>query len=326
MIMKRNIILISIFITSAVLMYFLFWDSKEAQEGGGEVVVDMSMKDRLREDVEVITSVTPPRNHNNIESLNKVANHIFGEFEKTGCELQRQYFSVNEKEYQNVICSFGVENSKRIVVGAHYDVDGNTPGADDNASAVAGLLELARLMHKNNPKLEYRIDFVAYSLEELPHFRTDNMGSAVHAKSLADEGVEVELMIALEMIGYFTDEKDSQKYPSPVLKPFYPDQGNFIAIVGKFGQGDVAKKVKNTMTQNCQVDVQSLSAPKSLAGIDFSDHQNYWKQGFNAVMITDTSFYRNPNYHKKTDTMDTLDFEKMAQVVNGVYHVIVEYQ
>jgi Zn-dependent M28 family amino/carboxypeptidase len=170
------------------------------------------------------------------------------------------------------------------------------------------------------------VDLVAYSLEELPYFRTENMGSAVHARSLKEAQVKVEVMICLEMIGYFTSEENSQAYPTDLLKTIYPTRGDFIAVIGRLGQGDTVTKVKRSMLENSTIPVQSISAPASLRGIDFSDHQNYWKAGWEAVMITDTSFYRNPNYHQSTDTIDTLDFEKMEQVMEGVYGAVTEWQ
>lgn len=326
--MKKALILTSaivLIISTGLIVVVnpLFFNKKEDNSvAGDELRVN---KERLYLDVEKLTSINPPRNYNNVESLDKAAEHIFTEFDKLDCSIERQYFPVGDKEYQNVICSFGDEKAKRIVIGAHYDVDGDQPGADDNASAVAGLLELARLINVNKPNLDYRIDFVAYSLEEMPHFKTENMGSAVHAKSLKEENAEVELMICLEMIGYFTEEENSQKYPTSLMKTVYPNRGNFIAVVSKLGQGSITRKVKREMIANSDIEVYSINAPTNLPGIDFSDHQSYWKEGYNAVMVTDTSFFRNPNYHKQTDTIDTLNFDKMAQVVEGIYGAVINY-
>ena len=280
-------------------------------------------KAQLYADVQYLTEQNPPRNAFNVASLNQSADYIFQEFKKMSPRVQYQAFMVEEQEYKNIICSLGPEEGERIIVGAHYDVCGDQPGADDNASGVAGLLAIARLVHELNPELKYRLDFVAFALEEPPYFKTDAMGSAVHAKSLRAANVKVKGMICLEMIGYYSEEKESQRYPVAAMKAIYPDKANFISVVGNMGQGALVKHVKNHIKAGSQMPVESLTAPASVPGVDFSDHLNYWKYDFPAIMITNTSFYRNPNYHQPTDTIDTLDFDKMAEVVKGVYWSII---
>ncbi|GEO06180.1 hypothetical protein AAE02nite_38440 [Adhaeribacter aerolatus] len=279
-------------------------------------------KDRLYADVEFLTQVTPPRNAFNVASLNKSAAYIYQQFGKISDRVIYQTFKVGPQEYKNIILSVGPETGERIVVGAHYDVCGDQPGADDNASGVAGLLEIARMVHEQKPDLRYRIDFVAFALEEPPYFKTDDMGSAVHAKSLAAAGVKLRGMVCLEMIGYYSEKKNSQRYPA-ALKAIYPDKGNFISVVGNMGQGNLVKHLKKYMQAGSQIDVESLTAPASVPGVDFSDHLNYWRYNYPAAMITNTAFFRNPHYHLESDTIDTLDFSKMAEVVKGVYWAIV---
>jgi hypothetical protein len=280
-------------------------------------------KDRMYADVKFLTDIRPYRNAGNIQSLNKAAEYVLGEFGKTGCRAEVQRLTSKGREYKNVVCSFGPEEGNRIIVGAHYDVYGDQPGADDNASGVAGLLELARLVGTVKPDLKYRTDFVAFTLEEPQYFRTRHMGSHVYAKSLYETGVKARAMIALEMIGYFTDSPKSQRYPLPFLKWFYPDKGNYIAVVGKWRQGNLAGEVQKSMRAASKVPVESIAAPAFIPGIDFSDHQSFWRFGYKAVMITDTAFYRNHNYHKPTDTIGTLDFDKMSEVARGLYWTIV---
>ena len=180
-----------------------------------------------------------------------------------------------------------------MVVGAHYDVCGNQPGADDNASGVAGLLELARML--SDCQLKYRIDLVAFALEEPPYFRSPSMGSYIHAKSLADNQIRVKGMISLEMIGYFTEKKRTQEYPVGILKLFYGNRGNYITVVRKFSDGKFSRRFTRSF-RDAKLPVKSFQGPRFLPGIDYSDHLNYWNHGFSAVMITDTSFYRNKNY------------------------------
>jgi Zn-dependent M28 family amino/carboxypeptidase len=280
-------------------------------------------RERLYADVEKLTSVTSPRNHANLSSLNTIADYISDEFKKLDCKAEFQNYTANGYEYKNVLTSFGPKTGERIIVGAHYDVCGNQPGADDNASAVAGMLEVARLINELKPELKHRVDFAAYTLEEPPYFRTKYMGSAVHAKSLSKAGVKVKVMICLEMIGYFSEKEHSQKYPLFFMKWFYPDKANYISLVGKVGQCKIVNEVKKFMKQASDMDVQTANVPRFIPGIDFSDHLNYWNENYKAIMVTDTAFYRNPNYHSSTDTIDTLDFDKMAEVVNGIYWAVV---
>ncbi len=284
-------------------------------------------KKRLQQDVQTLTAMVPPRNAKNVVSLDKSAEYILEEFRKTGGRTEIQAFTQDGKEYKNVICSFGPEAGERIIVGAHYDVQGDQPGADDNASGVAGLLELSRLVHSLKMKHKCRIDFVAYTLEEgqfRKHPFARHYGSYIHAKSLAQAGISVRAMFSLEMIGYFSDRPKSQKYPLFFLRWFYPDKGNFITVVGKWGQGSLVKKVKKSLAAASRVPVEALAATSFLPGVSFSDHQSYWKFNYPAVMITDTAFYRNKNYHKPGDTADTLDFDRMAEVVKGLYWTLVQ--
>lgn len=281
--------------------------------------------ERMRRDVRVLTSITPARNAYNIASLDKSADYITAEFGKTGCRIDRQYFSNKDKRYQNIVCSFGPEDAERIVIGAHYDVKGEQPGADDNASGVAGMLEIARLIGETKAPIRHRVDLVAFTLEEREFLReplrTRKLGSYTYAKGLHESGARVRLMMALEMIGYFSDKPGSQRYPL-FLKWFYPDKGNYIAVVGSLGEGLAVQDIKRHMSAACRIPVESLSAPSLIPGVNFSDHHSFWRFGYRAIMITDTAFYRNPNYHRATDTVETLDFGKMAEVVKGVYWTI----
>jgi hypothetical protein len=278
---------------------------------------------RLHADVEFLTSLQPARNYENLASLNKAADYIHAELAKLGVVVQEQKYRVEGHEYRNIIASFGPAAAERIIVGAHYDVCGDQPGADDNASAVAGLLETARLLHAQAPTLRHRIDFVAFSLEEPPFFATEHMGSAVHAKSVHAEKATVRAMICYEMIGYFRDEPGSQRFPNPELAKLFPSTGNFITVVGRLGQEAFTQQIKTLMQAHSTIDVQSINLPATQSLASLSDHRNYWHYGYPAVMINDTSFLRNPNYHQPTDTIDTLNFRRMAEVVNGVYGALL---
>ncbi len=154
------------------------------------------------------------------------------------------------------------------------------------------------------------------------YFKTEYMGSYIHAKSLADNKTEVYGMISLEMIGYFKDEKKSQSYPLGILSLFYGNKGNYITLVKKFGAGQFARRFCRKYKSTDVIRTKKFTGPPALPGIDFSDHMNYWKFGFSALMITDTSFYRNKNYHKPTDTMETLDINRMAKVIDDVFKTL----
>lgn len=277
---------------------------------------------RIENDLRVITKSEKSRDYKNVETLNLVADYIFKELLKTCDTVYYQTYQVNGIEYKNVVGSIGQDNPERIVLGAHYDVAGEQEGADDNTSGVVGLLELSRLLSKDI--LNYRIDFVAYTLEEPPFFGTEHMGSNIHAKSLFDDGANVKGMICLEMIGYFNDEPKSQSYPVGFLKLFYGSKGDYITVVQKFGNGKFGRQVKRLMKNQGLIKTKSFSGPAKMPGVDFSDHKNYWKYGYSAVMITNTAFYRNKNYHEKTDKMETLDLKRMALVIDEVYLTLKE--
>lgn len=277
----------------------------------------------IKQHLTTITKREKARHFANPEVLDSVAAYIYQEFEKSADSVYYQTYSANGTIYRNVIAVFGSKNEKRIIVGAHYDVCGNQEGADDNGSGTVALLELSRMLKGKD--LKNRIDLVAYTLEEPPFFRTDYMGSAIHAKSIEPIKDQVLGMISLEMIGYFSDKKNSQEYPLGILKWFYGGKGNYITLVRKNTAGKFVKRFIRHYKKTKQIRTKKFAAPRSLPGIDFSDHLNYWNLGIDALMITDTSFYRNKNYHKETDTMETLDFCRMAKVIDASYQVLVSY-
>lgn len=276
-----------------------------------------------------------PRSHEQFRNLELTADYIAREFTAAGASVAAQEVRVQEAKYRNVVARFGPATGPLLVIGAHYDSHGDavegakkprgytpethTPGADDNASGVAGLLELARLLGKAPPPRP--VELVAYVLEEPPNFRTENMGSAWHARALRASNREVELMLSLEMIGTFSDAPGSQQYPRPGMEWLYTDRGDFIALVGKWSDFGTVRRAKAAMAGATSLPVRSINAPPALPGIDFSDHRSYWVEGFPALMVTDTAFMRNQNYHSPGDTYDKLDYRRMAQVVQGVFAV-----
>jgi Zn-dependent M28 family amino/carboxypeptidase len=275
----------------------------------------------LRAHVEALSQRFVPRDDEHPEILRMAAAYIAQQLRSAGVQVSDQEFHVYGASYKNVIAEFGPESSHVIVVGAHYDTAGDQPGADDNASGVAGLIELGRLLAQ--APLRSKVMLAAYALEEPPHFRTENMGSAVHAKSLRARGLSVKLMISLEMIGYFSEAPNSQGFPLPLFRLFYPSRGNFILIVDRLFSNR-ARELKKAMRAASDLPVYSINAPALIPGVDFSDHLSFWNEGYPAVMVTDTSFYRNPHYHSRLDTAERLDYAKMAEVVRGVLHYLME--
>lgn len=274
------------------------------------------MEERLRTRVRALCGDFYPRDAGHPEVLARAAEHLGAEFRALGLTPRRQEWTAGEARYANVITDVGPASEDRIVIGAHYDTAGAQPGADDNASGVAGLFELASLLAARPPSR--RVELVAYCLEEAPHCRTPQMGSAVHAASLRAEKARVRLMVSLEMIGYFRDAPGTQRYPIPGMGLLYPRRGHFIAVVGIFGQSRGQRTFVKAMRGATPLPVRSLVATRQVPGIERSDHMNFWDEGFDALMITDTAEFRNPNYHTAADLPETLDYHRMAQVVLSV--------
>lgn len=274
----------------------------------------------LKATVRFISEEIGPRSYQDLEKLNKTADYIEERLRSYGCDVKRQSFKYMGNTYHNIIGEVPpVRNNisnEVLIIGAHYDTVPYTPGADDNASGIAGLLELARLTAAKPPVKTVR--FVAFTLEEPPLFRTRHMGSYVYARSLKKERVKIEGMISLEMIGYFCDRKGCQYYPFPFFRWFYPEEGNFIAFVGNISSKVFTKKVKDAFKKVSALPVESLNTVSLVPGVDFSDHSSFWDFGYPAFMITDTAFYRNPNYHSQGDTADTLDYKRMALLIYGL--------
>jgi len=272
---------------------------------------------QLRRHLVALVTTPEPRNYQHLASLNQAADYINTQLRVAGARPTEQAYEVQGHTYRNLIGSFGPEAGPRLIIGAHYDVCGEQPGADDNGTGVAALLELARLLGQQQ-SLPYRIDLVAYTLEEPPFFRTKHMGSYVHAQSLHEAGVSVRGMVSLEMLGYYDDRKGSQHYPLGLLKWVYGNRGNYVTVAQKFGNGRFGRQFARHYKAAAQLPVKRFKAPAWLPGIDFSDHLNYWQFDYSAVLLTDTSFYRNQHYHQPTDTLDRLDIRRLGLAVDAV--------
>lgn len=252
-------------------------------------------------------------------TLDQAADYIESAFTEYGYTPWRQTYSCYGKSVSNLIAEKTGTAKEVVIIGAHYDTVPGTPGADDNASGLAGLLELARL-HQRSANQKTLI-FAAFVNEEPPCFGSHHMGSMIYANHLKEQRVPVEVMISLEMIGYFTHEI-IQKYPVPCMRFFYPRTADFIGVVGNFRSSKYVSFFKKGIRKHSSISSKSLTAPEFFGGINLSDHYAFWHHGYRAIMITDTSFFRNTNYHLETDTIDTLNFEQMAEVVNGLYNAL----
>ncbi|QRK13746.1 M28 family peptidase [Archangium violaceum] len=273
--------------------------------------------ERLKAHVRTLSETFQPRDHAHPENLERAASYIADALARAGGRVRPEPYTAGGKSYRNVIATFGPDGGERLVIGAHYDAAEGAPGADDNASGVAGLLELAALLGGNPPPM--RVDLVGFTLEEPPHFRRGTMGSKVHARALRTRGEAVRAMISVESIGYFSDAPDSQRYPVAALRLRYPSEGNFIAVVGQGDDKALIDTVHRALrAAKNDLPSESLAAPRGLEGVDFSDHASFWDEGYPAVMVTDTALFRNPHYHTPQDTWDTLDYARMARVVQGL--------
>ena len=268
---------------------------------------------RLRRHVEYLTTDVRPRGAAHPENLMLAAGYIERAFRTSGGRVAVQDYDIRGKRYRNVIAHYGPAGGAAMIVGAHYDaftMTGDLPGADDNASGTAGLLELARLLGRTPPRTP--VTLVAFSTEEPPYFASRNMGSAVHAGSVAPGSIAG--MICLEMIGYYAPQ---QHWPNRLFAWLYPDRGEFIAVGGRWPDRVLTRHVKRAVRGAGGIDVYSFTGPA--VTLDASDHRNYWAAGIPAVIVTDTAYLRNPHYHTTGDTADTLDYQRMARVVDGIF-------
>jgi hypothetical protein len=265
------------------------------------------------------------REHNidNYDELEKAARYIERTLAAAGYKPSPQEFTARGKKVRNVEVTIdaATPDAETIVVGAHYDSAIGTPGANDNATGTAAVLELARLMSDLKGKAARRIRLVLFVNEELPYFGTEEMGSLQYAKTLAERNERVTAMYSLETLGYYSDAAGSQKYPAPFGLVF-SDRGDFISFVGMLGSRSLLQDAMRSFRSHTQFPTIGGVSPGFIPGISWSDHWAFAQQGFQAVMITDTALFRYPHYHKPTDTPDKIDNERLARVVKGIERVV----
>lgn len=281
------------------------------------------LRERLEGHVRVLAEEIGERNHLFPEALAEAAAYVQGELEDAGYRVRLQSYEAYGQEFWNVEAAReGAERPQEIfVVGAHYDSVPGSPGANDNGSGIAALLELARILGDRTPARTLR--FVAFTNEEPPHFQTPAMGSRVYARRAAEGEEEIVGMISLETIGYYRDEPGTQHYPFP-FGLFYPDEGDFIAFVGDLRSRSLVRGAVGTFRSETAFPAYGVAAPRWIPGIGWSDHDSFWRHGYRALMITDTAPFRYPHYHTEDDRPPHLDYGRMARVVDGVRAVVKE--
>jgi Peptidase family M28 len=299
--------------------------------------------DGLRRDVEALCA-NGPRNTWSIGSLRAAARLIEESFIASGYQAERHVYA-EEIGGVNIVAECHPERSEGpggpgaressprpprsladarddiIVIGAHYDSVFDSPGADDNASGVAALLALARRFAGSSHAKTLR--FVAFANEEPPHFQTPAMGSYAYARRCHERGERIEAMLSLEMLGYFDDRAGSQQYPPP-LSLFYPRTGDFIGFAGNLRSRALVRRCVKAFRKHARIGAQSAALPELIPQIGWSDQWSFWQFGWPGLMVTDTALFRNPHYHTARDLPPTLDYERMALVVEGLAAVISE--
>jgi hypothetical protein len=277
----------------------------------------------LKQHIEAIAA----REHNiaHADELEKVARYIETTLQSYGYVVNPQSFAADGKTVRNIDVTIeprdGTPAPEVLVVGAHYDSAPTTPGANDNATGAAAVIELARLLGDLRATTSRRIRLVLFVNEEPPYFQTSDMGSLHYARALAAHHERVVAMYSLETLGYYSDKPGSQQYPGP-FGMMFPDRADFVAFVGMLDSRPLVRETVRSFRSHTAFPTIGGVAPASIDGIDWSDHWAFAQQGFPAMMITDTALFRYPHYHQPTDTPDKVDMEKLARVVKGIERVI----
>jgi hypothetical protein len=282
---------------------------------------ETQLRDRLRGHVAVLAGEIGDRNILQYRALRQAADYIATRFRGLGLEVREEPYRVDDQEVVNLAAEVkgAIHPDEMVVIGAHYDTVPGSPGANDNGSGVAALLELARIFADKKPARTIR--FVAFVNEEPPYFQTDEMGSRVYARHARERGEKIVAMLSLETIGCYSDAPKSQHYPPP-FNLFFPDTGNFIGFVSDLGSRALLQRTIGTFRATTRFPSEGLAAPGWVQGIGWSDHWSFRQEGYPAVMVTDTAPFRYHFYHETDDTPEKLDYGRMARVVAGIGRVV----
>ncbi len=275
----------------------------------------------LRQTIEKLAGEIGERNLREYGKLCDAANWLEKSLADSGYTVERQSYHIDGQECSNLIVerAGNMHLDEIIVIGAHYDSAVGAPGANDNGSGTAALLELANRFVKIKPERTLR--FVFFVNEEPPHFQSDTMGSLVYARRCKARKENLTAVLSLETMGYYSDEDGSQNYPPP-LGALFPKTGNFIGFVGNVDSGLLVERVLNSFRKHAMFPSEGTSLPGTIQGVGWSDQWSFWEFGYPGVMVTDTAPFRYPHYHRPTDTPDKLDYDRLARVVAGLEKVI----
>lgn len=276
---------------------------------------ERDLSQRLRSHVVEIGS--KPHNARHAVAYAESAAYIERTLTELGYKVARQTYDEGLAANLEAVIEPANANAPTLVVGAHYDSAGDAPGANDNGSGTAVLLELARMLSDLRGRSKIRIRLAFFANEEPPFFQTSRMGSLVYARALADKGLKPDAMFSLETLGFYSDEAASQHYPFP-LGALYPDTGNFVAFVGNVSSRSLVRRAVDTFRSVTRFPSVGGTAPGFVQGIDWSDHWSFDQIGVPSLMITDTAPFRYPDYHTREDTPDKVDFERLARVTAGL--------
>jgi Zn-dependent M28 family amino/carboxypeptidase len=261
------------------------------------------------------------RNLWHYEALERAAQYVSRQLTASGYTARRQTFELAKLPMSNVegVLEGTTRAAEIVVVGAHYDSVSGCPGANDNGTGVAAVLELAQRLART-PQAR-TVHFVAFVNEEPPFFQTEHMGSAVYANAAKARGDRITGMLSLETMGYYSEEQGSQSYPAP-LTALYPDVGNFIGFVANLGSARLLLQARRAFKQRTSFPMQAAAVPAVIPGVGWSDHWAFWQAGYPAMMVTDTAPFRYPWYHTPDDTPDKIDYDRLAHVVDGLEAVV----
>lgn len=272
---------------------------------------------RLESHVRALAETIGERNVWHPRALADAANYIEQQWRAFGYRVIRQCYEVEGVDCCNLeITRAGTGHPEEILlIGAHYDSVLGSPGANDNGSGVAVMLELARRFAEASPDRSVR--FVAFVNEEPPFFYRGQMGSMIYAKAARRRGDDVRLMLSLETVGYYSERAGSQHYP-PLFRYFYPDKADFIAFVSNFRSRGMLRRFATAFREHSSFPAEAVATFSFIPGVGWSDHRSFWKCGYPALMVTDTAFYRYPHYHAPSDEPGELDYCAVAAVTGGL--------
>lgn len=314
-----------VIISAAILSCIMFYMPGRSYEGRVTSLAprDITLKDNLSAHVKALSVSIGERNHAKYDNLNRACGYIINSLSSMGYAPVVQEYTAGGLTFKNISAEIkgGSLPDEIVIIGAHYDTAYGTPGANDNATGVAAVIELARLLKER--RLNRTVRFALFSNEEPPYFQTEYMGSLVYAKAARQKGENIVAMISLETIGYFNDDENSQSYPFP-FSLIYPDRGNFMAFVGDLGSAGLVRKSIKSFRGRALIPSEGLVAPRWITGVGWSDHWSFWQAGYRAVMITDTAIFRYPHYHSPEDTIDKIDFNRLSPAVSAMADVVTD--